>query len=110
MEEVALSDQQMKGGAGPAIAAHSKDGSIPGQTPASSATGHDGNAPSGGSGTISGAADQAGETATSARQGLADGMRQAVDDTSAFVREQPLLALASVGVVCLAVGMFLGRR
>ena len=35
-----MSESYTEGGAGPSLAAHSKDGSIRGQTPASEATGH----------------------------------------------------------------------
>jgi ElaB/YqjD/DUF883 family membrane-anchored ribosome-binding protein len=112
---------QTEGGAGPAIAAHSKDGSAPGATPASSAIGGDPQPTSSGSDTISGVVGQAREAAgrlgasvsdaaATARQSLAEGGSRAADQTTAFVREQPIVALALTGAVCLAIGILLGRR
>lgn len=115
-----MSEEQTKGGAGPALAAHSKDGSAPGLTPASSATGGETAQPGSTSG-VSGLADQARDVAgqfgasateavTKVRQGLSDGGGRAADQTSAFVRDQPLMALALTGAACLAIGILLGRR
>jgi hypothetical protein len=73
------------GGAGPAIAAHSKDGSAAGQTAASGVQPKQGE-PSG---------DYLGHLAAQ----LGD-----------LVRQEPLIAAAVTGVVGLCVGMMLGRR
>src|SRR3954447_189710 len=91
-----MSENQLRGGAGPALAAHSKDASAPGQTPASEATGED-----------RGQAGTAGDTLGAS---VSDAARQTghyVSEQSsyltaqgtAFVREQPLLALALTGAV-----------
>lgn len=92
-------DNEIRGGAAPALAAHSKDASTAGPTPASSATG------------------EPMPPKTSFRDGIAD----AIDAVSAqgarvatpaadFVREQPFAALAVMGVACFAFGLLLGRR
>jgi ElaB/YqjD/DUF883 family membrane-anchored ribosome-binding protein len=102
-----MNENQLRGGAGPALAAHSKDASAPGQTPASEATGGD-----------RGQAGTAGDTLGAS---VSDAARQTGDYVSeqssyltaqgtAFVREQPLLALALTGAVCLGLGFLLGRR
>jgi hypothetical protein len=75
------------GGAGPAIAAHSKDGSAAGQTTASGVTGQ----PKRG--------EPSGEYLGRVAAQLGD-----------LVRQEPLLAAAVTGVVGLCVGMMLGRR
>jgi ElaB/YqjD/DUF883 family membrane-anchored ribosome-binding protein len=74
------------GGAGPAIAAHSKDGSAAGQTTASGVTGQKRGEPFG---------EHLGHVAAQ----LGD-----------LVRQEPLIAAAVTGVVGLCVGMMLGRR
>ncbi|MGE0224899.1 MAG: hypothetical protein AB7F35_12675 [Acetobacteraceae bacterium] len=131
--------EQTVGGAGPALAAHSKDGAAPGQTPASNATATEhpssGAAAAGSSssaashsqsaaGTTDGmggmmgqakdAAGRVGEsiagTAEWARQGVSHQGGRAADQIGTFVREQPFTALAITGVVCLALGALLGRR
>jgi ElaB/YqjD/DUF883 family membrane-anchored ribosome-binding protein len=48
--------------------------------------------------------------ARSASQRLAGQGGRAVDQTGAFVRAQPVLAIAITGLVCLLVGVLLGRR
>lgn len=112
--------EQTEGGAGPAIAAHSKDASAPGAIPASSTTESTGR-PSSVAETISGVAGQAREAAGrlgasasdaagTAKQSLADRSGRAADQTATFVREQPIVALAVTGAVCLAIGILLGRR
>ena len=114
--------EQTEGGAGPAIAAHSKDASTPGATPASSTREEsDPEQPSSASDTISGVAGQAREAAArlgasvteaaaTASQSLADRGGRAADQTATFVREQPVVALAVTAAVCLAIGILLGRR
>jgi ElaB/YqjD/DUF883 family membrane-anchored ribosome-binding protein len=113
--------EQTEGGAGPAIAAHSKDASAPGATSASSTPESAPAGPSSVSDTISGVAGQAREAAgrlgasvtdaaATASQSLADKGGRAADQTATFVREQPIVALAVTGAVCLAIGILLGRR
>ena len=75
------------GGAGPAIAAHSKDGSAAGQTAASGVT------------TQPKQAEPAGEYLGRLAAQLGD-----------LVRQEPLIAAAVTGVVGLCVGMMLSRR
>jgi ElaB/YqjD/DUF883 family membrane-anchored ribosome-binding protein len=116
-----MSEKRVEGGAGPAIAAHSKDGSVPGATPASSATGRDpartssiSEAASGVAGQAREAARQLGASVTDAaattRQSVAEGGSRAADQTAMFVQEHPIVALALTGAACLAVGILLGRR
>ena len=75
------------GGAGPAIAAHSKDGSAAGQTPASGVT-------------------------RQPKQGEPSGeyLARMAAQLGDLVRQEPLIAAAVTGVVGLCVGMMLGRR
>jgi len=102
-----MSENQLRGGAGPALAAHSKDASAPGRTPASEATGED-----------RGQAEPAGGTSAASISGAAKRTTEYVSEQSSyltaqgtsFVREQPLLALALTGAVCLVLGFLLGRR
>jgi hypothetical protein len=75
------------GGAGPALAAHSKDASAPGQTPASEASGEVRSVP------------EAGEAAQRLLQRTAD-----------FVRAQPLVAMAAFIAAGMAVGKLRNRR
>jgi ElaB/YqjD/DUF883 family membrane-anchored ribosome-binding protein len=115
-----MDENRNDGGAGPALAAHSKDAAAPGPNPASNKTGS--SEPSGGvSETVSRLSEQAreaagrlgssvSEAAGSARQTLSEQGGRAVNQAGVFVREQPLMALAVTGVVCLAMGILLGRR
>lgn len=115
-----MDENQISGGAGPALAAHSKDASAPGQTPAASATGNQGEAGRY-SDTVRGLADRARDgvervkasgrdAAGSAREALSGQGGRAVEQAEEFVREQPLAALAITGAICLALGVLLGRR
>ena len=115
-----MNETETSSGAGPAIAAHSKDGSAPGQTPASSATGNKGET-GGMSASASGLSDKTreglqrlktsvGDTTERARATLSGQSGRAADQAAEFVREQPLVALAVAGAVCLALGWLLGRR
>ena len=116
-----MNENQVKGGSGPALAAHSKDASAPGATSASSATGNTAGGPSIASETVSSLHRQAGEAAGRigasvsnaagwARQSLSEQGNRVADQGSALVREQPFVALALTGAVCLVIGILLGRR
>jgi ElaB/YqjD/DUF883 family membrane-anchored ribosome-binding protein len=120
-----MGDNPVDGGAGPALAAHSKDASAAGPSPASSATGGDGGTSGGMAAGISEkvsrlsqsaneaagrAASWASASAGNARQTLSGQGGRAADQAAAFVREQPLVAIAATGLVCLALGVLLGRR
>jgi ElaB/YqjD/DUF883 family membrane-anchored ribosome-binding protein len=50
------------------------------------------------------------DAAGRARQTLSEQGSRAADQGSAFVRDQPLLALALTGTICLVIGILLGRR
>jgi ElaB/YqjD/DUF883 family membrane-anchored ribosome-binding protein len=115
-----MDENQTPGGAGPALAAHSKDGSVPGPTRASGATGDNGDR-AGVADTVSRLSGQAREAAGrasssisgaagSARQTISDQGGQAVDQVSTFVRDQPLAALAITGMIGLALGVMLARH
>jgi hypothetical protein len=84
----AMSENSNLGAAGPAIAAHSKDGSVPGPTPASSATGDQGDAQA--------EAQQAYD--------------QAVDQGRDFAAENPVGLLLAVAGVGLVLGLIVARR
>ena len=76
------------GGAKPALAAHSKDGSAPGQTAASEAT-----APKAGSSSCS----------------MNDSLNKMTGEVCNFAREQPLTTAAIVGMTGVLIGLLLGR-
>jgi ElaB/YqjD/DUF883 family membrane-anchored ribosome-binding protein len=120
-----MSDKPIDGGAGPALAAHSKDAAAPGAMPASSATGNERTSSAGAapgiSEKVSRLSEQASEaagratswasaSAGNARQALSGQGGRAADQAADFVREQPLVAIAVTGLVCLALGVLLGRR
>jgi ElaB/YqjD/DUF883 family membrane-anchored ribosome-binding protein len=75
------------GGAGPAIAAHSKDGSAAGQTTASGVTGQ-----------------------PKQRHLSGESLGRMADQLGDLVRQEPLIAAAVTGVVGLCIGTLLGRR
>jgi len=114
-----MDEDTMKGGAGPALAAHSKDGSAAGQTAASQATGH--TQPSSKGSQEDSVLDQAREAVGRAASTLTDvagrgGERisqqtsVATDQLTKFAREQPVLALAVTGLVGFMLGVLVGRR
>ena len=115
-----MSEKQFEAGAGPALAAHSKDASVPGQTPASRATGNDA-ASSGISETSNSASGRAREAAGQISSAVSDAARNtrqrllseadhAAEQAMEFVRDHPAVALTLTGAVCFAVGVLLGRR
>ena len=110
-----MSESYNEGGAGPALAAHSKDGSARGQTAASEATGSScrGSASTMAGQTrdsISNAASSAYNAAGQAREMLAERGGQAADQLGQFVRDQPVFTLMVTGLLCLMLGILLGRR
>jgi ElaB/YqjD/DUF883 family membrane-anchored ribosome-binding protein len=117
--------ENVKGGAGPAVAAHSKDASATGSTPASSATGAaNRGAVDSAPGTSEAvrelsqqardaagrAASSVSDAADSASQLLSGQGARVAHQAASFVREQPLVALVSTGAICLVLGILLGRR
>ena len=127
-----MSDTSNIGGAGPALATHSKDAATSGQTPAASTSGKTEGFATGDAGSSATAsaqvsdmaskfAGQAREAAGHAKESvsqMADTARQqiakrggsAADQVMNFVREQPVAAVLTAGAVCLALGVLLGRR
>ncbi len=119
-----MDDKQIEGGAGPALAAHSKDASVPGGNPASSATGHDDKRPGAAASDVSDtvsrvagqARDAAGKVAASVSNAAGQvrdqvsGQGGATDQVAEFVREKPIAALLATGAVGLILGMLLTRR
>ena len=90
-----MDENQLPGGAGPALAAHSKDGSAPGPTHVSSARGDNGDR-------ARGEADNVSK--------LTGGARAAVGRAATtFVQDQPIAALAVTGMIGLALGVMLAR-
>jgi ElaB/YqjD/DUF883 family membrane-anchored ribosome-binding protein len=114
-----MSENQVERGAGPALAAHSKDASLAGNTPASQATA-DEKSPreADGASTLSGQAREAAgrvastvsDAASRARDTVSEQAEQAATQAGEFVRSQPLLAMAGFGLVCLLVGVLIGRQ
>lgn len=76
------------GGPGPALAAHSKDASAPGQNPASEATGE----------------------ARSSKQGGDESLSHLLQQATEFVRRQPLVSMAGFIVVGMIARQLLSRR
>jgi len=110
-----MSESYTEGGAGPALAAHSKDGSVPGQTPASEAIGQPASSFASDMSqhardAVSNAASSAYSAAGRARDMVSERGGQAADQLGQFVREQPVLALTATAVLCLTLGVLLGRR
>ncbi len=116
-----MDENQVKGGSGPALAAHSKDASAPGTTSASGATGNDARGSSSAREAVSSLSGQAREAAGRmgasvsdaagrAGQTLSEQGSRAADQSAALVREQPFMALALTGAACLIIGILLGRR
>jgi ElaB/YqjD/DUF883 family membrane-anchored ribosome-binding protein len=105
-----MSENYTEGGAGPSLAAHSKDGSIRGQTPASEATGQPATPSNMARDAVSNAAASANRVLGQAGDMVSARGGQAADRLDQFVREQPVLALVVTGIVCLTLGVFLGRR
>ncbi len=110
-----MSESYTEGGAGPALAAHSKDGSARGQTAASETIG------SPGRGSVETTAEQAGDSvrnaassaynaAGQARDMLSERGGQTASQVGQFVREQPVFMLVVTGLLCLMLGVLLGRR
>ena len=84
------------GGAKPALAAHSKDGSAPGQTPASEASAPKAALPS----------DSISDTLNS----MGDTLNKMTGEACAFAKEQPLATAAIVVLTGMLIGLLLGRR
>jgi ElaB/YqjD/DUF883 family membrane-anchored ribosome-binding protein len=127
-----MNEHTPAGGAGPAIAAHSKDGSAPRHDPGTTGDKRD---LGGFSENLSELSDKASEgvervkasvreatgnarealsggaraASRSAREALAEGGR-AADQAVEVVRDQPLIAMAMTGAICLLFGILLGRR
>jgi ElaB/YqjD/DUF883 family membrane-anchored ribosome-binding protein len=59
---------------------------------------------------VSNAAASANGVVGQARDVITERGAQAADHLDRFVREQPVLTLAVTGILCLTLGVFLGRR
>jgi ElaB/YqjD/DUF883 family membrane-anchored ribosome-binding protein len=117
-----VDDKIIKGGAGPALAAHSKDASALGTNPASVSTGenHTKSATDGISATVdriaSQAIDAAGKAAISIKKGADEAPEHVTEDGTgpdqvrAFVRKKPLPALLTAVGVGAALGLLISRR
>jgi ElaB/YqjD/DUF883 family membrane-anchored ribosome-binding protein len=109
-----MSESYTEGGSGAALAAHSKDASVRGQTPASQTAGTPG------SGSVDTLASQArattsdetssAYTAAGQARDMSERGGQAADQVGQFVREQPVFTLVVTGLLCLILGILLGRR
>jgi ElaB/YqjD/DUF883 family membrane-anchored ribosome-binding protein len=114
---------QIEGGAGPALAAHSKDATAPSSSPAATATGNQGTqqrgAPAPVSETVTRLSGQARDAASQAAGVASKAIGQArerllptgtSDQVAEFVRDRPMTAMLGAGAVGLVVGMLLRRR
>ena len=127
-----MNENTPAGGAHPAIAAHSKDGSESRHKSSSNGTGDkatgDKKDLGGFAENLSGLSDKASEgvervkasvreatgnaraaLSGGAREALAEGGR-AANQAVEVVRDQPLIAMAMTGAICLLFGILLGRR
>lgn len=117
-------DEKIAGGAGPALAAHSKDASTTGPTTASGATASAGSGADVSAGgvadTVSRLSGQAREAvgsmassvsdvAGAATERLSEQGGRAAGEIADFVREQPIVALVVTGALCFVLGVLLGR-
>jgi ElaB/YqjD/DUF883 family membrane-anchored ribosome-binding protein len=115
--------KQIEGGAGPSLAAHSKDASAPSSNPAAAAPGNQGvqqgGASAPGSDTVTRLSEQARDAASQAAGAASKALGQArerllpvatSEQVAEFVRDRPLIALLGAGAVGLVVGMLLSRR
>ena len=108
-----MNENAIRGGAAPALAAHSKDGATPGQTPASGMAGDNGatNSQAEAVGAMAkNGMEQVRNAAGSVRETLSDGTGRAADQAAEFIRAQPMIALSVTGAICFAFGVLLGRR
>ena len=108
-----MSDDKVEGGAGPALAAHSKDASTPGAAPASAAANNGtqrGSASTPGSDTITQLSGEVQKEASQAADSASKAFENTSEQLSMFVRDRPLAALLGAGVVGLVVGVILSRR
>ena len=115
-------DKNLEGTAGPALAAHSKDASVPSSNPASSATGASSTrSPIDGiSETVGKLASQARDAASKASSSVSEMAGQArnqlaehgitTDQAADFVRENPLTALLAAGGLGVLLGILITRR
>ena len=101
-----MNEKQIDGGAGPALAAHSNDASVPSHDPKSSMTGGQPHA-----------ADSTANSLTNAVTNVAGQARDrftreggGAEQIGDYVRENPVTALLATGLVGLVVGGFLARR
>ena len=119
--ESVMDENQVQGGSGPALAAHSKDASTPSPTSASSAAGNDATTSGSAGETVTRLSGQArkaadrmsasvSDAAGRARQGLSEQGSWAANQGSTLVREQPFVALTLTGAICLMIGILIGRR
>jgi ElaB/YqjD/DUF883 family membrane-anchored ribosome-binding protein len=108
-----MNENEVRGGAGPALAAHSKDASTPG-------TGNQGDAgdmPDKVNGLFDAAHGSVDRVATAVRDAagktrdtLSGHGGRAADQAADFIRERPLMTVAVTGAICLAFGLLLARR
>src|SRR6476659_4951161 len=104
-----MSESYSEGGAGPALAAHSKDGSARGQasettgTPASNETAGQAN------GTTNNTTSSAYRTARESASVVSERAGQGIEQATQFVRDQPAFTLVLTGFLCLMLGILLGR-
>ena len=113
-----MSENETRGGARPALAAHSKDAAGQGETPTSNTradTGHPEGGPSSSPGGL--AQEGSGRIASSipdvgkhAKEGVSGQAGPVADRVATFLREQMLTALALAGGIGIALGISIARR
>ena len=114
---------QIEGGAGPALAAHSKDAATPSSTSAATMTGNEGllqsSATASPTDTVTRLSGQARESVSQAAGVASKAIGQArerllpvgaSDQVAEFIRDRPAAALLGSGAVGLIIGILLRRR
>ena len=109
-----MSDEKVEGGAGPALAAHSKDaatlGSGPAPSNAANDEAHQSSPAASKTDTVTQISGQTREAASKAIDNAPQVLDNASEQVSAFVRNRPIAALMGAGIAGLALGMLLSRR
>ena len=105
-----MPDNDTRGGAAPALAAHSKDASVPGQTPASSTKASPPASTTGHGVKTAGDMKNLDDAATKVRDIASEYGGRAAEKASDYVQTQPLFALAVTGLMGMIIGAMLARR
>lgn len=108
-----MSEPQVTGGAAPSLAAHSKDASTPGPTPASATAPQQPQNSAPADNQQEGHGSEAGLNIDSSVSDAVAAVRElapTADEARAFMRDHTMTALVVTGVACFLLGLLVGRR